>query len=37
MADGVDAARTVGAHRRLSADGHGQAASAACPGLTRGA
>ena len=31
------AARTVGAHRRLSTDGHGRAALAACPGLTCGA
>ena len=30
IADGVRAARTVGAHRRLSPDGHGRAALAAC-------
>jgi hypothetical protein len=34
MADGVGAARTVGVHRRLSTDGHGRAALAACSGLT---
>jgi hypothetical protein len=32
-ADGVRAVRTVGAHRRLSTDGHGRAAPAGCPGL----
>jgi hypothetical protein len=30
----VRTVRTVGAHRRLSTDGHGRAASAVCPALT---
>ena len=37
IADGVRCVWTVGVHRRLSTDGHGRAALAACSGLTYGA